>query len=373
MSRAHAKNTAKKQSSWARKGPAKSKPRPKARAKRLGAGDEDRGRQVVRLLTMLRTLENTRRGRTVKQLREDLGEDCTIRTIYRSIDHLRQAGFQITDEKGVYRLAEGGGLRSEPLRADEIFALLLSEALWQPLGVAGPNKVLSSLHARLRAALKPEGRAWLEQLSNYVRASVLAPTLLQEKGHILDAIDFAVREEQLLELTYTTPNKGTSTRTVEPHLLWLVPGRAYLSAYCDGGTEAQTFAVQRISTATVLETTFERRADFDPREFTQRGFGVYHGETFDFSVRFTPSVAHLAHERAWHITQELTELSDGSVELTFRCAGLPEVAAWLAGFGGKVVALEPPELVDAVRALHEAGLEACRTRSRVELSSSSQA
>lgn len=41
---------------------------------------------------------------------------------------------------------------------------------------------------------------------------------------------------------------------------------------------------------------------------------------------------------------------------SFHAAGLPEIAAWIAGFGGKVIARAPEELVDRVRALHREGL-----------------
>jgi predicted DNA-binding transcriptional regulator YafY len=38
-------------------------------------------------------------------------------------------------------------------------------------------------------------------------------------------------------------------------------------------------------------------------------------------------------------------------------AGLPELASWVASFGGAVRAREPAELVEMVRDLHRKGLE----------------
>jgi hypothetical protein len=52
-------------------------------------------------------------------------------------------------------------------------------------------------------------------------------------------------------------------------------------------------------------------------------------------------------------------LVDGGVRLTMTAAGLPEVAAWIASFGGKVTAVAPEGLIGAVRALHEGGIAAC--------------
>lgn len=44
--------------------------------------------------------------------------------------------------------------------------------------------------------------------------------------------------------------------------------------------------------------------------------------------------------------------------LTFEAAGLPEIARWLTGFGGRAVAREPEELREMMRELHGEGLRA---------------
>jgi hypothetical protein len=48
-----------------------------------------------------------------------------------------------------------------------------------------------------------------------------------------------------------------------------------------------------------------------------------------------------------------------SVDLNL--AGLPEIAAWVAGFGGEARAVAPKELVEAVKGLHRRGLEVAET------------
>jgi predicted DNA-binding transcriptional regulator YafY len=83
-----------------------------------------------------------------------------------------------------------------------------------------------------------------------------------------------------------------------------------------------------------------------------------HGEVEAVAVEFTGAVAHLVRERRFHHTQRLTDLDGGGVRLEMQVAGLPEVAAWVAGFGGAARPLAPPALVEAVRRLHEEGLRA---------------
>src|SRR5690606_32798663 len=126
-----------------------------------------------------------------------------------------------------------------------------------------------------------------------------------------------------------------------PHLFWVHAGRPYLVAFCRTRHEFRTFAVQRIADAKVLDKGFERRSDFDPKSFTQRGFGVLHGDVHEVKVEFAPDVAHLAHERQWHSSQRVESADSGAAILTMQVAGLAEVAAWVASFGGKVRALKP--------------------------------
>lgn len=46
-----------------------------------------------------------------------------------------------------------------------------------------------------------------------------------------------------------------------------------------------------------------------------------------------------------------------SVDVTMELAGLPELAAWVAGYCGEVLPISPPHFRDLVRARFTAGLE----------------
>jgi hypothetical protein len=110
--------------------------------------------------------------------------------------------------------------------------------------------------------------------------------------------------------------------------------------------------------AEMLDESFDRRTEFNAQEFIQRGFGVLHGEPHAIVIEFSAEVAHLAEERRFHVSQQVSMEPDGRAVLRMSASGLLEVAAWIASFGGKVRALAPAELVEAVRTLHAGGLAA---------------
>lgn len=73
---------------------------------------------------------------------------------------------------------------------------------------------------------------------------------------------------------------------------------------------------------------------------------------------FTAEVEHVARDLPLDAVRSLSELPGGGVQMAMRVPCLAVTASWVAGFGGAVVPRAPPELVEAVRAIHRRGLEA---------------
>jgi hypothetical protein len=55
-------------------------------------------------------------------------------------------------------------------------------------------------------------------------------------------------------------------------------------------------------------------------------------------------------EKIWHESQKSCKLSDGSLELTFRVAGLEEIKRWIMGLGSEAYVEEPKKLRDMIKA-----------------------
>ncbi len=316
----------------------------------------DRGRQVTRLLDILRALESAHLGLTVEQLLEQLRLNSSQRTVYRDLDHLETAGFPI-ERHGSRFVVSGRALASETLPPSQILSLLLAEDFLSPLQGSAIQKDLSTLRESLRSRLSWKGRAWIDAVRSTIAATTRAPAL-QLTPQALDALQEALVVEQLLCIEYAAPDKPTQCRIVEPHLLNCEGDDAYLVAYCQEARAFRTFALQRIRSAELLDDTFERRSDFDPTQYVGGSFGAFHGAAHEVLLRFHADVAHLAHERRGHNSQTVSQWADGSVDVRMTAEGLSEIAAWVASFGGQVRALAPEELRSSVRRLHEAGLQA---------------
>ncbi len=325
------------------------------RAKRIDREDgERRGRQVVRQQMILGALSAAPRGLTVHELQE-LTEDGTLRTTYRDLEQLQEAGFALSNDAGRW-VVEPRARVSVPVPPEEVLALVVAT---EAIGARGPfSAPLHTLRRKLLAAMTPKARAYCEQLSDTSVATTLGQATVAPA--VADAAREAIEKEQLLTITHAKPGEAPRRRVVEPYGTWIADGRAYLVARSPGKAQPQHFHLARITAAEVLDETFERDPSFSLEEYARTGFGAFHGPMHEVAIELAPEVAHVARESEYHPTQEVEELGDGRVLLRMQTAGLPRLAAWIAGFGGKARAVEPPELIELVCALGEGAVRVHR-------------
>jgi len=313
-----------------------------------------RGQKIIRQWKVLRALEGARRGLTVEELHEMLDEPCSTRTLYRDLEQIGSAGFPVVVNEGRWRVINGS--LALPIEPTEVLALMISEDLLAPARDTRLHTPLVELRDKVSASLTPQGRAFVAELRRTAIATVFAPVPTTRPA-VLAAVEEAIVEQQRLRIEYAAPGKEPTERVIDPYCTWYAAGRTYVVAWCHEARDTRTFAAQRIRSAEILDETFDPDPMFEPGEFTRRGFGVYHGPIWHVVVDFAPEVAHLIRERQYHYTQRMREIEDGGVRLAMDAAGLPEIAAWVAGFGARATPVAPRELVAAVRRIHEGGLE----------------
>jgi predicted DNA-binding transcriptional regulator YafY len=320
--------------------------------------DLERGRQILRQWKVLRALESARRGLTVAEISEAIGEPASDRTLYRDLEQLELAGFPLINEDARWRcITEGSELSwSVPVNPTHVVALDLLQQLLEPLAGSWLAEPINELRDRLRVLLTPTGRAYCEELRKNAKATLFAPVKHGADQPIVDAIEEALAKEHVLEIEHASPNKDVKLRIVEPYATWYADARLYLVGRCRTAQAIRTFAVHRIQRAMVLDETFSADPSFDLDVFVQSGFGVFHDGEWLIEVELDASVAYLAEEHRFHLSQVIEPQPNGAVRISMKAQGLREIAAWVTSFGGKARAIAPKELREEVRRRHEEGL-----------------
>jgi predicted DNA-binding transcriptional regulator YafY len=312
-----------------------------------------RGNQVVRLWRLLQLVSRPG-GLTVAAAARELG--CSIRTVWRDLNALQDAGFPIYDEhenggrEGVWRVQAGFQSRlSFPITLDEIVALVLSERLLAPAHVFPLGPAVTSFIGKVRALLAPSALGRLDDMADRVGVRALGAKLQGAAVEYLPAIQRALAERHALRVRYFSMSRAAETeRRIDPYHLTYFNGGFYLIGYCHVRRAVRIFAVERIRAIAPLGETFTPPSDFDAGAYLASAWGLVRGERVRVRARFTVAVAPYIRERIWHPTQTIRELGDGRIELALDVADTVEVRRWLLGFGGDVEVLEPASLREAI-------------------------
>ena len=162
---------------------------------------------------------------------------------------------------------------------------------------------------------------------------------------VFNALSGAVLRQEEVTFNYRKPGEvRKSERHVRPYHLANRENLWYLIGFDLERQALRTFAVPRIGSVAVSQTTFIRPADFSPEKFFAKALGVLGGTgNYQVVIRFSPRVAERVREREWHEAQEVRELPDGGLELQLRLGALTEVEQWVLGWGAAAEVVAPPE------------------------------
>ncbi|HEX7708180.1 MAG TPA: WYL domain-containing protein, partial [Thermoanaerobaculia bacterium] len=170
----------------------------------------------------------------------------------------------------------------------------------------------------------------------------------------------AIAATHSVSMLYTSLSSGRrGWRGVDP---WIAIHRSeawYLIGKCHRNGQPRTFRLDRIGAVLPIGSGFERPKDFDVERWFESSWGVEAAgwgdaapsELHDIHIVFDAAVAPLIEHGRHHAKEQKEKRPDGRLDYRLRLGPLEELARWITGFGGAAVALEPPELVQRVRAI----------------------
>ncbi|RJK97245.1 helix-turn-helix transcriptional regulator [Vallicoccus soli] len=309
-----------------------------------------------RLLALLSLLQ-ARRDWPGAALADRLG--VSRRTVRRDVDRLRGLGYPVRATMGPdggYRLDAGAEL--PPLLFDDDQAVALAVAL-QLAAASGAD--VGEAAARALATVRQVMPARLRHRVDAVRVTTLpGRTGAAVDPEVLVALSTAVRDRQVLRLEHRPaglpggPAPDVAPRRVEPHHLVSRAGRWYLVAFDLDRDDWRTFRCDRVVPRTPLGPRFAPRPlpGGDVAAFVGAAAkGAAPGEdawpctgTVDLALP-AERVAPFAHDGV------VEALGPDRCRLTLGSWSWVGLAAAVARFDADVLAVGPPALADAFRAL----------------------
>ena len=276
--------------------------------------------------------------------------EVTIRTVYRDISALSEAGVPVVGEAGVgYTLVKGYHLPPVMLTSEEAAALFLGGEIVKGFTDASFHQPMATALDKLRAVLPRERQDQVGRLSrNTVVMNRRCPQMDKDPAGQpwLMAVQQGVAERRVLRMRYQGKARVEETaREVEPLGVAFYGGAWYLVGWCRLRAALRHFRVDRIQSLDPCTETFARREDFSL---------VRHLEEMDEKVETFPARVWFSHEardraaRESHATLVAEKTRDGGTEFALYTYSLEWLAGWILSFGGEAEALEPAELRERV-------------------------
>jgi len=223
-------------------------------------------KRISRLTAILTQLQ-TRQLLTAKYFAEKF--NVSVRTIYRDISALEQAGVPILTEEGKgYSLMEHYRLPPIMLTENEAYALITAEQLVIKNKDASFIKDYSEAISKIKAVLKNN----VNEKANLLTERVLFRQNINNErtSNHLSTLQFALTNSLLTEINYTDEIKKSSNRVIEPFALINTKDNWLLLAWCRVRNAFRFFRLDRIEK---LEIKIEK---FEPHKMTLQEYFERH-------------------------------------------------------------------------------------------------
>lgn len=295
--------------------------------------------RIDRLLALILYLQS-RRTCTAEAMAEHFG--LSVRTIYRDIAALGEAGVPILAEAGIgYSLMKGYLLPPVNFSEQEAYALSTGVMLAQRMTTQSYNEKMQSALDKIKAVLPNEAKHRLELLAK----GMATPQTEHPQQADLSVLQQAIARQQLLTFDYQNASQTHSSREVEAVGLVFYLGRWHLIAWCRLRQDYRDFRTDRIHNLQLQAEQFQARSDFNAKDFLQ--FSTPAAQ-LTAQILFAHTTADRARREWWQGITDEQPNAEG-VTMTLNCSDWSSLACWLLSLGTAAKVLAPDELKQEMR------------------------
>jgi predicted DNA-binding transcriptional regulator YafY len=234
---------------------------------------------------------------------------------------------------------------------DELTALLVARemlSIFKGTPFAGE---LKEVYDRLTLKFLSETH-FLDKLSTKDLFSVQTSGAGIVEPTVFKTITAGLIQRTKLQITYQGKDRAEPTeRIIQPYHLALINNQWQLIAFCELRKDWRNFTLSRFQKNPILLLDrFVRSPSFNALDYVGSSMGSKTGkQRITAKLRIAKAGAHYVRERNWHGSQIIKDLSDGSIEVTYRLSDLDDHVRWVLSFGSDCIVLEPRELAERIK------------------------
>jgi predicted DNA-binding transcriptional regulator YafY len=290
----------------------------------------------------------------------------SLRTVYRDVRTLEEAGIPIIGEAGVgYSIMDGYRLPPVMFTKEEATAFLTAEKFMEKLTDSTTEETYKAAMYKVRAVLRTADKDFLEQIDQrieVIRRRRVSPERPNDQS--IQSILKGISEKRVLALQYFANHSQQHTkRTVEPVGIFFADNYWHLIAWCRLRGDYRDFRIDRIQSLDMTDTVFKEQ---HPTLKEYLGKVGKENDLQTIIIRMEKYVIPYINEQKYYMGF-VSEIDLGDhVEMTFLTSYIESFAHWYMMFGYKAQIISNDqlrarvsEMVDVMhRQLAEAGVAA---------------
>lgn len=282
----------------------------------------------------------------------------SLRTVYRDIKTLEEAGVPIIGEPGTgYTLMDGYRLPPVMFSREEATSFLPAEKLMEKFTDPSTFKLFESALLKIKAVLRSDDKEHLDVLNDSI-VVISNPNIPErnKESDFLQQILRSISSKCVLQITYfANHSQQQSSREIEPVGIIMMSGKWYTVAYCRWRKAYRHFKVERIRA--MNETKEHFGINHPPlQNFINE---LKHADTtmHEVMLRFDKTVMRYLGEQKYYsgfVAQR--DLGD-QIEMQFLTPSLEGILRWYLMFLDHAEIVSPSALKERAKAFLTAGIK----------------
>jgi predicted DNA-binding transcriptional regulator YafY len=281
----------------------------------------------------------------------------SLRTVYRDVKALMEAGVPIGSEAGKgYFIVDGFHLPPVMFTQDEASSMLLAGKLVDKMADKSVREAFDSALHKIKSVLSEAEKDHLENLDSHIEVFLRSRFENKDKAgfpdHFLTEIQRAITKRNVLRMDYVSVEDAVTQRDIEPIGIFYYSLAWHLIGWCRLRNGYRNFRSDRIKSLTSTGETFEKRSALSLQEYFK---SMYQDNQNLIRVVVVFDKVGVKGKTLYGSVSQV-DLGD-AIRCEFMVDSIDYMAKWLLGFG-KAATIEQPEelktmMAELVEELHE--------------------
>lgn len=275
----------------------------------------------------------------------------SLRTVYRDVRSLEEAGIPVIGEAGIgYSLVEGYRLPPVMFTREEATAFITAEKLVISLTDAANSSCYSLALDKVRAVLKTADKDYLEHIDDSIEVFKNKRTPeLGAQHNPLQTILHAIAAKRVMQLNYFAYYRQAHTdRLIEPVGVFYIDHYWHLIAWCRERKAYRDFRFDRILAISATDEVF---VDQHPSVKSYMDEQFKEMKMDEVILLIDQSACLYLGEQKYYQGYVSENKTAEGVEMHFLTMSMEGFARWFMTFADYAVIIKPQELKDRVRSV----------------------